>query len=85
MRNPKLAKLKKRMTARELERRRENMASKGSWRGEMGMNMAKAMGLTNGLGMWLQKRDKLQRRINYLLIVHALATLALAAKFFGLF
>jgi hypothetical protein len=84
-RNPKLKKLKDRLTPRELERRRENMASKGSWRNEMELASAKQFGLINGLGQWLQKKDQTQRKVHYALIAHALLTLALAAKVFGLF
>ena len=83
-RNPKLAKLKKRLTPRELERRRENMASKGTWRQEMEVNAAKQFGMVNGLGQWLMVKDKKQAKINIALIVHAIITLALASKVFGL-
>ncbi len=85
MRNPRLKKLKDRMTPRELERRRENMASKGTWRQEMELNSAKQFGLINGLGQWLHAKDAKQRKINYALVAHALLTLALAGRVFGLF
>jgi len=83
MRNPRLKKLKKRLTPRELERRRENMASKGSWRGEMEVQAAKQFGLINGLGQWLQKKDRVQARYNWLLLANTVVTLILASKILG--
>lgn len=82
-RNPKMKKLKDRLTPRELERRRENMASKGSWRQEMELNAAKQFGLINGLGQWLKSKDDKQRKINWAHITHAAITVALVGRVMG--